>query len=82
MMKADGFEDAILGVCRRKGQADTVLYDQDTVIKILMDDGLDYEEAVEYYENNIIDAWVGEGTPAFLVKASEEEIDAMAEKET
>ena len=81
MMKADGFEDAILGVCRRKGQADTVLYDQDTVIKILMDDGLDYEEAVEYYENNIIDAWVGEGTPAFLVKASEEEIDAMAEKE-
>ena len=66
MMKADGFEDAILGVCRRKGQADTVLYDQDTVIKILMDDGLDYEEAVEYYENNIIGAWVGEGTPCLL----------------
>lgn len=74
MMKADGLEKAIVGICRRCGQEDVILYDEDKVIKILMEDGMGYEEAVEYYEYNIIDAWVGDGTPAFCFFLEEEEL--------
>jgi len=73
MMKADGLKDAIVGICRRYGQENVILYDEDKVIKILMDNGMDYEEAVEYYEHNIIGAWVGDGTPAFCFRLLEEE---------
>lgn len=75
MMKADGLEDAIVGICRRYGQEDVILYDEDKVIKILMDGGMNYEEAVEYYEYNIIGAWVGDGTPAFCFFLEEEELN-------
>ena len=74
MMKADGLEKAIVGICRRCSQEDVILYDEDKVIKILMDGGMDYEEAVEYYEYNIIGAWVGDGTPAFCFFLEEEEL--------
>ena len=71
MLRADGFNDAIMGIVQRCGQDDVVLYDTDTVIEGLMNgDGMSYEEAVEYFEFNILGAWMGEGTPAFFSKAS------------
>lgn len=70
-LKADGFNDAIMGIVQRCGQDDVVLYDTDKVIEGLMNgDGMSYEEAVEYFEFNILGAWMGEGTPAFFSKAS------------
>ena len=30
-----------------------------------------YEEAVEYFEFNVIGAWVGEQTPMFLTKGED-----------
>ncbi len=65
LLKADGFDDAILGVVHRMG-IQAICYDQDKVIDILMGDGMTYEEAVEYFEFNIAGAWVGESTPFFL----------------
>jgi len=71
MLRADGFNDAIMGIVQRCGQDDVVLYDTDKVIGGLMNgDGMSYEEAVEYFEFNILGAWMGEGTPAFFSKAS------------
>jgi hypothetical protein len=67
LLKADGFDDAILGVVQRMG-IQAICYDQDKVIDILMGDGMTYEEAVEYFEFNIAGAWVGESTPFFLQK--------------
>jgi hypothetical protein len=67
LLKADGFDDAILGVVQRMG-IQAICYDQDKVINILMGDGMTYEEAVEYFEFNIAGAWVGESTPFFLQK--------------
>jgi hypothetical protein len=67
LLKADGFDDAILGVVHRMG-IQAICYDQDKVIDILMGDGMTYEEAVEYFEFNIAGAWVGESTPFFLQK--------------
>jgi len=40
------------------------------VIEILMrEDGMDYDEAVEYYQYNILGSWVGEHTPVYLEAA-------------
>ena len=65
LLKADGFDEAILGVVQRMG-IQAICYDQDKVIDILMEDGMSYEEAVEYFEFNIAGAWVGESTPFFM----------------
>lgn len=62
----DGYDDCIIGICRRFGMDDVVLYDQNKVIdKLVKDDGMTYEEAMEYFDYNQIGAWVGDGTPAF-----------------
>ena len=64
-MKIDGFDDAIIGTLERCGQTEAViLYDKDKVIEMLMKD-MPFEDAVEYFEYNILGAYVGEGTPAF-----------------
>ena len=68
LLKADGFDEAIIGVVERIG-VQAICYDQEKVIDILIErDGMDYEEAVEYFEFNIAGAWVGESTPFFLQK--------------
>ena len=43
----------------------SVAYDYDKVIEILTED-MSYEDAVEYFEFNIIGAWMGETTPLFI----------------
>tara|TARA_R110000764_G_scaffold163628_1_gene250794 strand:+ start:240 stop:533 length:294 start_codon:yes stop_codon:yes gene_type:complete len=75
MLKADGFNEAIMGIVQRCGQEDVILYDTDKVIEGLMNgDDMSYEEAVEYFDFNIRGAWMGDGTPAFFSKASFDEI--------
>ena len=64
---ADGFEDAIVGICERFGAVPVVAYDRDKCIEILMDrDGMEDEEAVEYFEFNVAGSYVGDVTPVFL----------------
>ena len=67
MLKADGFDDAILGVARRCGQPDILSYDVAKILDILVTrEGMDDQEATEYFEYNIQGAWVGEFTPCFV----------------
>ncbi len=65
-LKMDGYDDCILGVCRRFGQEPILAYDYDKVIDKLVDDGMTYDEAVEYHEYNQAGAWLGEYTPCFI----------------
>jgi len=66
-LTADGFDDAIMGIGERCGQPTLVAYDRTKFIQILIDrDGMDYEEAVEFFEFNTVGAWVGENTPIFI----------------
>ena len=60
---ADGFDDAVIGI---EPLTMRVVYDIDKVIEILMDQGMDHDEAIEYYEFNIVGAYVGEQTPLFV----------------
>ena len=60
---ADGFDDAIIGVDDNNLK---IVYDIDEVINILIRDGMEVDEAIEYYEYNIAGAYVGENTPSFI----------------
>lgn len=60
------FDAAILGVVNRINTA-AVCYSESKIIEILMEeDGMDYDEAVEYYQYNILGSWLGEHTPMYL----------------
>lgn len=72
IMLADGFDDAILGIAQRCGQPVVAVYDAQKCIEILMSrDGMGWEEAREYYEFNVVGAWVGPGTPVFLERLND-----------
>ena len=61
------FDAAIVGVADRIGMETVVVYDTSKVIDILCErDGMDREQATEFYEYNIIGASVGERTPMFI----------------
>jgi len=73
---ADGFEQAVIGMCERFGQSPVVAYDREKCIEILManfvqtinedeDEDL-YTMAVEYFDFNVSGSYVGENTPVFL----------------
>ena len=71
LLKADGFDDAIIGVATQFDRQ-FIVYDYDKVIMILRrDTEMSEEEAVEYYDFNIVGSYVGESTPAFLKKYEE-----------
>ncbi len=75
MLKADGYNAAIMGLVQRCGQESVILYDTDKILGILVyRDGMTYDEAVEFFEFNILGSWVGDQTPAFFSKASLEDL--------
>lgn len=65
-LKADGFDDCVMGVASRCGTPDVLAYDVEKIILKLMLDGMTREEAEEYFEFNIVGAYVGEYTPVFI----------------
>ena len=66
MLTMDGYDDCIAGVCTRYGQPQILIYDRAKVISSLESDGMTNEEAEEWFNFNIIGAWVGDDTPAFI----------------
>ena len=79
-MLFDGLEDALVGTCDRIGQPTLAAYDYDKCIEILAkdmtnldDDDDPYMMAVEYFDFNVIGAYMGESTPVFIrLQATEE----------
>lgn len=65
----DGFDDCIVGLVERFGMNPVYCYDKEKVVsKIMSEEKLCFEEAVEHFEYNIVGSWSGEGTPCFLTK--------------
>ena len=64
LLTLDGFDEAVIGVVERSGLL-AVCYDRNKIISILMRD-MNEEEAWEYYEFNILGAYMGESTPVYL----------------
>jgi len=62
----DGHDDAILGLAEVQGES-RVVYDRGAIIRGLMRrDGMDEEGAVEFFDYNIVDAYVGSTPPVFI----------------
>jgi hypothetical protein len=68
MLKADGFDEAILGMTYDMVVSeDRLIYSQKKCIDILVKrDGMTDEEALEYMEFNVLGAYVGQNQPLFL----------------
>ena len=73
ILLADGFEEAFMGVVESFNTAPKACYDLEKCLDILMADegfpsqtGMTYDEAVEYLNFNVTQAYVGEHTPAFI----------------
>ena len=71
---ADGFDSAVLGLSRGTLGADVAVYSRDRCIDILVKrDGMSEDEAVEFMNFNVLDAYMGPMTPMFVY-----EMDAVA----
>jgi hypothetical protein len=57
---ADGFDDALLGVDESNMR---VIYSVKKCIEILMEQGMDHEEARDYFNFNTRGAYMGDHTP-------------------
>lgn len=60
LLTADGFDEAVIGV---DTHTDRVIYSLRRCREILMSQGMSYEEALEYLDFNVVDAYVGKQTP-------------------
>ena len=61
---ADGFDGAIIGY---DATGCCAVYEYDKCLKVLMErDDMNYPEAHEYMEFNVINAYVGDFTPIFI----------------
>jgi hypothetical protein len=82
MLKADGLDDAIIGVGHRCGEPAVVVYDIDLSIQAVQRElKCEIWEAVEYFNFNILGSYIGEHTPIFVervqgIKELEEWVDA------
>ena len=64
LLFADGFDEAIIGIAQQFNTI-SVAYDKKQCITILMKD-INQLEATEYFEYNVVGAYVGENTPTFI----------------
>jgi len=63
-LKVDGFDDAVIGTDYRNLR---LVYSIERMIQILITrDGMDMDEAIEYFDHNIGCAFVGDMTPLYV----------------
>jgi hypothetical protein len=60
ILKADGFDEAVIGIDENSMR---LIYSVEKCIDILMKQGMDMTEAVEYFEFNVSGSYVGDKTP-------------------
>ena len=64
---ADGFDDAIIGICRKAGNSPIVTYSYEKCVEVLINQqNMSHEEAIEWMEFNVVSAYMGPHTPAFI----------------
>lgn len=61
----DDFNEAVLGMVS-SFEGPRVVYNLKTILEILQKDGMSREEALEYFNFNILGAYIGPQNPVFL----------------
>ena len=80
MIRADGFDNAILGVTELPDGTEVLVYDKRRCIQILMFTvGLDYDAAVGFFEFNIRSADLGNEAPLYVEPYFEDEFSEVTE---
>jgi hypothetical protein len=73
-MLADGFETAIIGL-DTTSEVFRVIYDRQRMADILVSrDEMTFDEAWDYLEYNVFNAYVGEGTPIYAYEGDHDRI--------
>ena len=66
LLFANGYDNAIIGVCNGHDSG-RVVYSVEKMIQICSEElAIDYEEAVGWLEYNTFGAYVGENTPVYV----------------
>lgn len=64
ILKADGYDAGVIGIdCTSM----RLIYSVSSCIQLLVNDGMEEEEAVEYFNFNVMGSYVGEKTPIWCV---------------
>ena len=63
-LTTDGFDDALVGCTY--GANVVAVYDINKMVEILMNEGTDYEDAVEFLDYNVVGTHLGEKTPLYV----------------
>ena len=61
-LKADGFDDAIIGIDSKQ----RMVYSIEKILAILIDDDMNEEDALEHFYYNIAGSYVGDYTPIYI----------------
>ena len=71
IMKADGFDDAVIGVTF--GAEAKAVYSVSKCLDILVEEGMSMEDAVEHFEYNVGGSFVGEKSPVWVYDYEDDE---------
>lgn len=74
ILLADGFDAALIGYVEIFTNT-IALYSREKYVGILMEQGMTYQDAEEYFAFNVIGAYVGEKTPAFATFLQGDDIE-------
>ncbi len=79
MLKLDGLDDALLGECQTwdgGSRVGRLVYSGEAILGILVErDEMSEEDARDWVDFNIEQAWVGRSTPIIVWQVSWEELD-------
>lgn len=62
----DGFLSALVGICYQFGRPPVACYNYEQCLALLIDQGMDQEQAREYFEYNTLGSGLGENTPVVV----------------
>ena len=63
---ADGFDQAIVGYTQNGKSPIVAVYDVEKCIIVLTNSGMPLQDAVEYFEYNVLGSYFGENDPIFI----------------
>ena len=69
-----GFDDAIIGLAEEFGNGPRILYSREKILQILQErDEMSFNDALDFYDFNILGMYVGEQNPIILYKTLNKE---------
>ena len=72
----DGYNDCIIGVISTFDGKQVIAYDIEKVLTRLRErDGMSEIEAIEFFEFNMLGAWMGDHTPMFIATLEEQHLE-------